>query len=832
MKISVNWLRQFTNITSSVDELVVKIGAQLGEVEEVIDLGERYKGILVARVVTCEKHPDADKLSVCKVDDGGANKSVKRDANGYVQVVCGAPNVRAGIDVAWIPPGAIVPNSFAGEQFKLEVRPLRGVDSNGMLASASELGIGDDHSGILVVDVKSKPGASFADLYGLNDYIIDIENKMFTHRPDCFGILGVAREIAGIEHVQFKSPEWYTAAMDVLKPEKHKLKLDLQNELPKLAPRFMAIPMSNVSVRPSSVLMRSYLARVGLKPINNVVDITNYCMYLTAQPLHAYDYDKVAAQDNSGTATIVVRKPQEGEEVALLNGKTIKPNKDAIMIATKKRLIGVAGIMGGVDTEVDSGTKNIILECANFDMYSVRKTSMELGLFTDALTRFSKGQSQLQIDKVTAVAVDMLKQEAGAQVAGGVIDAHGTLPKLATVKLKADFINSRLGLKLSTAEVKKLLVNVEFRAELKNELLEITAPFWRTDIEIAEDIVEEVGRLYGFDRLPLALPKRDITPAPEEELRVLKGKLREVLARAGANELLTYSFVHGDLLEKTAQNKDEAYQISNARSPDLQYYRLSLTPSLLSKVHQNIKAGYSEFALFELGKVHDKLHLEKDTHLPEEMERIALVYASNNKDLAGAAYYQAKVILDYLAQEIGCEFEYVSVSDQPNNNVTAPFNFARSAYVTDKKTGTFMGIIGEYKSSVRKALKLPPRSAGFEIDTEGLLGSMDGSGSYRVLSRFPSTYQDISFKVESSVIYKELTDVILATLNVARETNQFNFGLSALDIYQDEKDHTHKHMAFRVTLSHLERTLVTEEVNSLLDQVANDAHASLKAIRL
>ena len=357
MKISLNWVKEFTDIKCSTQALVAKIGAQLGEVDEVIELGPRYEGIVAVKVVSCSKHPNADKLSVCKVDDGGVNKKVKRDDKGLVQVVCGAPNVRAGITVAWIPPGAIVPSTYDKEQFKLDVRPLRGVDSNGMLASGKELAVNDDHEGILILDKPAKPGTPLTEVYDLDDVIVDVENKMFTHRPDCFGMLGVAREIAGIQHIKFTSPEWYQKVQDDFKKASTPLKLTVNNELPDLVPRFMAVPMSNVEVKPSPIVMQSYLTRLGVKPINNVVDVTNFMMLLTAQPLHAYDYDKVAAHDKSTEATLVIRKPKKNEQLALLNGKTIEPREDAIMIATKERLIGFGGVMGGVDTEVDENTK-------------------------------------------------------------------------------------------------------------------------------------------------------------------------------------------------------------------------------------------------------------------------------------------------------------------------------------------------------------------------------------------------------------------------------------------------------------------------------------------
>jgi phenylalanyl-tRNA synthetase beta chain len=623
MKISINGIKGFNDrygsapdiTTNGVDQLLQQIGAQLGGIEEVIEFGKKYDGALIVKVVTCEKHPNADRLHVCMIDDGGRAANVPRNEQGLVQVVCGAPNVETGVTVVWLPPGVTVPSTVDADPFVLEARELRGVVSNGMLASPKELAIGDSHEGLLLIDEEVEPGSSFADKYNLvNDVIIDIENKMFTHRPDCFGWMGVAREIAGIKHLPFKSPDWYRTDITFPKPEVHELKLEIHNEIPDLVPRFTAITMSNIAVGPSPVWLQVELSRVGLRPINNIVDLTNFFMLETGQPLHAYDYDKVVAQDpGADHATIVVRKPHEGEKLTLLNGKEIDPRSEAILISTETQAIGLGGVMGGANSEVDEHTKNIILECANFNMYSIRKTSMHHGIFSDAVTRFNKGQSPLQNLAVLAKIVSDVERICSGKVTGEVIDdnhvpteAQQRESLYPDVKVSADFINTRLGSKLSADEMASLLTNVEFKVAVENEELTVRAPFWRTDIEIPEDIVEEVGRLYGYDNLPLELPRRPIIPASKDVLLSLKSEIRRALTAAGANELLTYSFVHGNLIDRAGQNKDLAFKLSNALSPDLQYYRLSLTPNLLDKIHPNIKAGYDEFALFELGKSHLK----------------------------------------------------------------------------------------------------------------------------------------------------------------------------------------------------------------------------------
>lgn len=828
MKISVNWIKEFTDIKLSTDELVKRIGAQLGEVESVVDLSDKYKDVVIAKVVSCEKHPNADKLHVCLLDDGKKTKGVKRNSNGLVQVVCGAPNIRAGLTIAWLPPGAIVPSTYEGEQFKLDVRPLRGVDSNGMIASQKELAISDDHSGILVIDKPAKPGTSFAEIYDLNDTVIDIENKMFTHRPDLFGILGIARELAGIQGLKFKSPKWYQKSLELKAKSHEQLHLKVDNKVPKLVPRFMALPISGVHVQPSPIIMQSYLSRLGLKPINNIVDITNFVMMLTSQPLHAYDYDKLCSVDQSKTATIVVRKPKPKESVRLLNGKTIQPSKDAVVIASKNQIIGIGGVMGGTDTEVDNDTKNIVLECANFDMYSIRRASMENGLFTDAVTRFNKGQSILQNDKVISYAAAMVEKLSGGKPAGKLIDNRSTLSKPKLVKTCTAFVNSRLGLDLTTSEIVRILVSVEFDVTRDRTEITVKAPFWRTDIEIPEDIVEEVGRLYGYDHLPLDLPVREVKPTPKDDLLEIKSRIRSILSSAGANEVLTYSFVHGDLLDKTQQDKKNAYKLTNALSPDLQYYRLTLIPSLLEKVHINIKSGFDEFALYEIGKTHNKTHLEKGSKLPQEMEMTALVWASKNKQ-QGASYFQARKYLDVLAEKTGMSLQYQPVPSSTKYDVTQPFDLKRSAYVSDKTSGTFLGIIGEFKPEVASALKLPDFCAGFEIGTEGILFASPKTSAYQPLSRFPSTHQDISLKVSTKTSYAEILGCVDKSLAKESSYHSYKYNLEPLDIYQKDKV---KHFAFRITLSHPERTLVTDEVNKLLDVVADQARKQLGATRL
>lgn len=812
MKISVNWIRQLVDFElPDVDELVRKIGAQLGEVESVESLGERYQGIIVAKVVECEKHPNADKLSLCKIDDGGKARNVERDENGLVQVVCGAPNVRKDLLVAWLPPGSTVPSSFDSDPFVLEPRNLRGVMSQGMLAGVDELLLSDNHDGILEIDKDAQPGDDFAELYKLDDYVINIENKMFTHRPDCFGALGVAREIAGILGHEFKSPNWYLLGqVDIPPAAGQTLDLGVSNDAEKLVPRFMVVPMSNVEVKPSPIWLQVALAKIGQKPINNVVDLTNFYMQLTSQPLHAYDYDKLRGHK------IGARLAKKGEKAELLNGKTYELDESDILIVDGEGIIGLGGVMGGLDSEVTDETKNIVVECANFDMYSVRKTSMRHGLFTDAVTRFTKGQSPLQNRVVLAKIVEDLSKLAGAKVAGHTADEHGELASPEPLTVSAGFINSRLGTKLRPTETSKLLENVEFDAHPEDgDNICALAPFWRTDIELPEDIVEEVGRLYGYDKLPLELPKRSIKPAPKNDLLELKSKIRGELAKAGANEVLTYSFVHGNLLGKVGQDKNLAFKLSNALSPDLQYYRLSLMPSLLDRVHHNIKVGYDEFALFELGKAHAVGQVDAEK-LPREDDLTALVVAASDKTRPGvAAYYRAKKYLESITKT---KLDYRPISaEMLTYDVTKPYESSRAAsvYAGDK----FLGLIGEFRPSVTRNLKLPGYCAGFELDTRALVDLLISDASYTELPKYPKVEQDISLKIASDVSYQSLAELLETSLEKLKPEHTLAT-LAPLSIYQKSASDKTKQIAFRLTIASYEKTLLASEVNKLLDDLA------------
>lgn len=833
MKVSLNHIKSYIDFElPPVDDLVDRINRQLGGVEEVIDLSARYSEARIVVIASARQHPDADRLSICLIDDGGNVDGVPRDEDGLIQVVCGAPNVRGGMSAVWLPPQSIVPASAADDEpFKLSARELRGVLSQGMLAAPDELAIGEGHDGILEITEYDLPaglslddnliGRRFSEVFGLDDTIIEIENKMFTHRPDLFGQLGVAREISAIlggitadeeaSNVQFENPDQYWKIPEF--KTANGLDLDVFNQAADLVPRIMFVAMENVKVGPSPLWLQCALVAMGSKPINNIVDASNYIMLQTAQPTHAYDYDKIRGHE------IGARLAADGEKIKLLNGKEYNLTSNDIVIADEAGPVGLGGVMGGSDSEVDENTTSIILEVATFDMYAVRKSAMRHGVFTDALTRFNKGQSPLQNGRITSMLIDKISSLSGATQASNVYDEpSGKWDDVESVHrpitTSPDFITERLGIDISASQISNLLERVNITSspdETDAKKLVFTAPFWRTDIELPEDIVEEVGRLYDFGKLPRELPTRTISPTIQNPMIVLKRNIRQILSGAGANEVLTYSFIHSKLIEQSGQSVERAYQLSNALSPDLHYLRLSLQPSLLDKVYSNIRDGYDEFSLFEIGSSHDKSNVGQDK-LPHESDRLAAVYTNKHKPTS-SPYYSAKRTLDYLADEINLTIGYLK-ADLDDDQIGTMFEPKRRATIVNKKTGQQIGVIGEYTAKAKQAYKLPEASAGFEIKLGDIADSLSPTGGYQPLSRYPSAERDVCFKLPGDVEYQTLVDEIESRIGQPA----VRYDISPVDIYQANNEPT-KNITVRIKLTPLENTLSGPEI----DQIVNSA---------
>ena len=825
MIISVNWLKKFVPDLPEIDELSKLIGARLVEIESIENLNEKYKDVVIARVISAKKVEGSDHLNLCKIDDGGKRDGVERDENGFVQVVCGAPNVREGLFVAWLPPKAIVPETFGGENFQLSARKLMGNMSNGMIASLRELGLGDEHDGILEISPEAfenglQAGDSFTEKFELNDYLLEVENKSLTHRPDCFGIIGFAREVAGILGQKFVEPDFIKQSDFGFEVNNDKsIVIDAQDS--EICERYTAaiFDVSDILKNPNLTLEKTYLLRSGMRPIDTITDLANELMLETGQPLHTFDFDKLVEINGSENVKMTVRKAFENEELELLDGRKIKMSQNDIVIATgenDENAVALAGAMGGKSTEIDENTTRILVESATFNLYKLRNTQMRHGIFSEAITRFTKGVPEMMSRKVLDLfGVQLLAL--GGKSLSEIADSKGDFYyNKSEISVSKDKINQILGTNFSSEEIRKTLENVGILT--KNDNSEIfVVPFWRNDLHIEEDLIEEVGRLNGYDNIKLQLPKRTFRAVKKAKIDLLQSEIREILVSSGANEILTYTFVHGDLLKKAGQDPKNAYKIINSISPELQYYRQTLTPSLLSKVNQNIRAGFSEFAIFEMNKITEKTLGLNEENVPFEQKKLAFIYTKNKGE---NTFFEAKNYAEFLFNKLGLKVKFIKF-DLSKSPLSTEFEPKRSALiqVSNSEGEKILGVIGEFKKKIQKALKLPESTAGFELDL-GILLENTGRTSVKIkdFSKFQSVERDISINVDESRQFAEIFDIFK---DISSEFKDVEIETLPIDIFNNG-DGT-KNISIRFKITPFEKTLNGDEIRDIMQKIEEKA---------
>lgn len=808
MKISLNWLKKYVDIKMPDDELARLIGARLVEVEGVIDETHKYDGIYVVRVEKAEKIPDTH-LTLCQINVGSVEVSkVEKNADGLVQVVCGAPNVHEGMLAVWIAPGAIVPASVHEDApFVIGKRKMLGkYESNGMLAGADELDFDDKHEKIAEIDPEvAKPGDALADVFGLNDKILEIENKSLTHRPDCFGVIGFAREVAGILGEKFVEPEFIlkedvfpegflVETKDGVASKDAELTVEIADA--ELCPRYTGAVVKVLDATAEEEYlseMQILLAKSGMMTKSRIVDITNYLMLLTGQPLHAFDYDKFLTVGGEAKPRIQVRLAKAGEKLELLDGKEIECIDSDILITSSGKPVALAGAMGGKNTEIDDNTKNILLEAATFSLYNLRKTQMAHGIFSEAITRFTKGVPAGSTFGVLAEAVKEMNVKTLE-----LRDKIARPLQAAVVKVTVAEINSLLGTEYSKDLIIKTLSNVGMMITANGDELEVVAPYWRTDIHIKEDVIEEVGRLLGYDNIHPTLPLHGT--AEPNKMWGLKTQIRNTMRRLGANELLTYSFVAGRLLEKAGQDPQNSYKIVNSISPELQYIRQSIVPSLLDKAYVNQKIPYDKFALYEINKVYQKAWGVDNENVPIEKMQMGMVIAERKG--VGTAYYKAKKYAEELLKELQVPVKFVPM--KINEAMARPFEPKRSAEIV-AEDGSILGVVGEFKASVRHDFKLAEYLAGMELDIDMVLAKI---GATKEIYLGPIEKRDLTVKTTGT--YAEMVskiEKILAKNSIIAE-------IEPLGIYQPLGAPT-KNISVRLKFHGAANTEVMQELEKI-----------------
>ena len=593
-------------------------------------------------------------------------------------------------------------------------------------------------------------------------------------------------------------------------------KIDIEIQNPKICERYTAaiFDVSNILKNPNLTIEKTYILRSGMRPIDEITDLANKIMFETAQPLHTFDLEKLEKLNGSSDIKIVVRNAFEGEELELLDGKKIKMNEKDIVIATGesgKNAIALAGAMGGISTAIDENTSKILVESATFNLYNLRNTQMRHGIFSEAITRFTKGIPQMLSRKVLDLfAEDILAM--GGKSLSLVADSDNNYREQLKISVSNDEINQVLGTNFSNDQIHRTLENVGILTENENSET-FLIPFWRNDLHIKEDLIEEVGRLNGYDNIALQLPTRTFKAVKKAKIDLLQSEIREILTAGGANEILTYSFIHGDLLEKVDQDSQNSYKIVNSISPDLQYYRQTLTPSLLSKVSQNIRAGFGEFAIFEMNKITEKSLGLNEENVPIEQKKLAFVYVNNKGE---NAFYQAKNYVDFLCKKLGVEVEF-SKFNLEKSSLSTEFESKRSAVIEIQNNGKkiTLGVIGEFKKSVQKSLKLPEATSGFELDLNILLENLAGSNvKIKNFSKFQSVERDISINVDEK---REFSEIFNIFENISDKFENVEIEVLPIDIFKNS-DRT-KNISIRFKITPFEKTLTGEEIHEIVQKI-------------
>lgn len=855
MLISLNEIKKYLQapIKQTDQELIELIGSRLVEVESATDLAPKYKGIYIVKVVSEEKIPDTH-LHLCKIDAGGMRTELA-EKGGLIQVVCGAPNVHAGMLAAWIAPGSIVPQTYGNENFKLSVRKLRGYDSNGMLAAADELDLGDDHDGIVEINPNmAKPGDNFADVFELNDIILDVENKSLTHRPDCFGLIGFAREVSGILGLPFTEPTWPELALVQDLPIS--VKITDKTLCPRYSCAVFDLPRYG-KVKYLTYYGDVFLAKAGMRAIDPIVDLTNMIMLRTGQPLHAFDYDKLVTIGGTKTPKIIIRAAEAGETLQLLDGKTIECIPEDILITSNNVPVALAGAMGGKNTEIDASTQRVVLESATFSLYHLRKTQMAHGIFSEAITRFTKGQPAAMTFPVLAETVAELGKSATPLA---VADEWVADQAENIVKVTTSAINGLLGTEYTTDTIIKTLENVGFGVKIISEMpaevpktpskadlsknavisgssaktspkaqkqplnastsvnaeLEITAPVWRTDIHIPEDVIEEVGRLLGYDNITLTLPEKPFTGTEIAPMVQLKQDLRAILShRLAMNELLTYSFVSRNLLEKVGQDLDNSYEIVNSISPDLQCFRQQIVPSLLDKVRENVKSGHKNFTIYEMNQVAGRQYGLDADNVPALKTDLGIVCLGD--------YYELKAkIFAALERGLKIDIEYVRMA--PGSESTKLYPYLEPVRSVELLAGgKRIGAFGEIKAAVLRRFKLDQTIAAAEIELDEVVNLEPDITVDVRMSKFPAVERDITFKVAADLPFGRVSDEIYKALR----RQHLIYTVKPLSIYQ--ADEQFKNYSFRLKFSSPEHTLDAAAINTIMTAIT-EATAKIGAM--
>ncbi|MDH4654123.1 MULTISPECIES: phenylalanine--tRNA ligase subunit beta [unclassified Pseudomonas] len=778
MKFSEQWLRSWVSPQVSRDELVARLSMAGLEVDSVTPVAGAFSGVVVGEVLSTEQHPDADKLRVCQVSNGSET----------LQVVCGAPNVRPGLKIPFAMIGAELPGDF-----KIKKAKLRGVESNGMLCSASELQISDDHDGLMELADDAPVGQDIRAYLGLDDVIIEL--GLTPNRGDCLSLSGLAREVGALYVAPVTRPQIAAVAPahDEVRP--------VEVTAPAACPRYLGRVIRNVDLsRPTPLWMVERLRRSEVRSIDAAVDITNYVMLELGQPMHAFDL----AEINGG---IRVRMAEEGEKLVLLDGQEVSLRADTLVIADHTRALAIAGVMGGEHSGVSDKTRDLFLEAAFFDTIAVAGKARSYGLHTDSSHRFERGVDFQLAREAMERATGLLLEIVGGE-AGPIIEAvsQESLPSVAPVTLRAERITQMLGMEMDAAEIERLLTALDLKVTADGAgQWRVDVPSHRFDISLEVDLIEELGRLYGYNRLPVRYPQARLAPRARAEGAIELPALRRLLVARGYHEAITYSFIDPKLFELFNPGV-KPLMLANPISADMAAMRSSLWPGLVSALQHNLNRQQSRVRLFESGLrfVGQLEGLKQEPMLAGVLcgSRLPVGWA-NGRDAVD--FYDAKADVEAI---LGAAGDLGAFSFVPGEHPALhPGQTARI-----EREGRLVGFLGALHPELAKALDLDQPVYMFELVlAEVMQGKLP---KFSELSRFPEVRRDLALLVDRDVA----AESVLATIREA--AGEWLTDLRLFDVYHGKGiDPLRKSLAVGLTWQHPSRTLTDDEVNNTTQNI-------------
>ena len=785
MLISLNWLKQYVDIKESVEEIANAL-TMIGQEVEAIDIqGKDLGNVVIGQIVEFDKHPNSDRLTLLKVNVGEEEP---------LQIICGATNHKLNDKVVVAKIGAVLPGNF-----KIKKSKIRDVESFGMLCSEAELGLAKESEGIIILPEDAPIGKEYREYAGLNDVIFELE--ITPNRPDCLSHIGIAREVAAYYNRKVKYPVIEIA--ETIESVNTVIKVNIEDK--ERCKRYLDRVIKNVKIKESPDWLKTRIRAMGLNPINNVVDVTNFVMFEYNQPMHAFDLDKVEGN-------ITIRAAKENEEITTLDGVERVLKNGELVIADDEKAIAIGGVIGGQNTQIDSDTKNIFVEVAYFTPENIRRESRDLGIFTDSAYRNERGMDIENLAVVMNRAVSLLAEVAEGEVLSEVIDKYVEKPKRAEISLNLEKLNKFIGKTLTYEEVGKILTHLDIELKpLGDGTMLLIPPSYRADLTRPADIYEEVIRMYGFDNIEAKMPVMSIESGEENTNFKISRIVREILKELGLNEVINYSFIP-KFTKELFNFGEEVIEIKNPLSEDMAVMRPTLLYSLIANVRDNINRNQTDLKLFEISKTFKKLG-EGQNGLAIEDLKIALILSGReeknlwNQSKSDYNFYDLKGYLEFL-------LERLNVTKYSLTRLTNNKNFHPGASAEIKIGEDVIGVLGELHPNLVNYFGIKREKVFFaELNLTSLLKYIKIKVNYETISKYPEVLRDLAITLDKSVLVGEMVKEIKKKVNLIEKIDIF-------DVYSGDKiDKDKKSVAMSIVLRDKNRTLTDEDIDKAMTAI-------------